>query len=63
MAEALAALALVGRDELAGPPPLLVVHGAAFVAQRAAGVVAALALVVLKDVPVKLKPEFLNTFL
>ena len=49
VAEALAALALVGRDKLAGPPPLLVVHGAAGVTELPAGVVATPALVVTSD--------------
>ena len=47
MAEALAALALVAGDELAGAPALLVEDGAALVAQGAARVVLALALVLL----------------
>ena len=48
MAVALAALALVAGDELSGAPALLVEHGAALVAERAAGVVLALALVLLR---------------
>lgn len=47
MSEALAALALVSGDELAGSPALLVEDGAAPVAQGAARVVLALALVLL----------------
>ena len=47
MSEALTALALVAGDELAGAPALLVEDGAALVAQGAAGVVLALALVLL----------------
>ena len=48
MSEALAALALVAGDELAGAPALLVEDGAALVAQRAARVVLALARVLLQ---------------
>ena len=48
MSEALAALALVAGDELARAPALLVEHGAALVAEWAAGVVLALALVLLR---------------
>ena len=48
MSEALAALALVAGDELARAPALLVEHGAALVAEWAAGVVLALALVLLQ---------------
>ena len=48
VAEALAALALVAGDELAGAPALLVEDGAALVAEGTAGVVLALALVLLR---------------
>jgi hypothetical protein len=50
VSETLASLALVGRDELAGPPALLVEHRAAIVAQRPARVVTTFAFVILKQI-------------
>ncbi len=47
VAEALTPLARVGRDKFARPPELLVEHRTAFVAQGAARIVLALALVIL----------------
>jgi hypothetical protein len=49
VSETLASLTLVGRDELAGPPALLVEHRAALVAQRPARVVTTFAFVILKQ--------------
>ena len=49
VSKALTSFALVGGNELPGPPAFLVVHRAAFVAEGAAGVVAALAVVVLGE--------------
>ncbi len=47
MSEALAHLTLIGCDELPRSPTFLIVHGAALVAQWAAGIVATFALVIL----------------
>lgn len=58
VSKALTSFALVGGNELPGPPAFLVVHRAAFVAEGAAGVVAALAVVVLGE---KL-PGFINMY-